>query len=564
MPDFRDLTDVLVHPHYDVAIRDLVAKWPFRTFVDILMVVDTEISTDPANDFGIASVIAELRATKIGCMRFRIDIARRSPGAQGVNASPTPTQPKYTGFRFDMAVGGTPVIDKYEQIWCFGFKPSNSGSANDGEIDQAFAMPASNAELNALDGWMSNRKGGLFGTGDHHFLGASMCRKIPRLGTMRRWTNADGVPPIGGINQANTAQRIDTPRPPSAAFEPGAPNQQALGNSPHQGDLKVQPINWVAEQTHFHSLFLVHKRPHPVLCHPTLGPIDVMPDHAHEGLCVPSPDLNANKKFKAEKEYPDAIGGGDKPAPRIIAFGSNLGQPPYLFSKGPQPARSKNPMIAVYDGHKAGVGRVATDSTWHHWFDVNIDEIRAADTTDWKKIKRYYQNLAVWLNPPGYSTHCFYHSVIASHFQTVGLQEYTREATTLELGLALRSHLALHYGPCWVSERIWDVLVDQRFIPKRFPIPELEERFPELMLDGPLLETAILGELVKATFEQAAQVRAAVDGGPEAGDSVKRIKPLAAPEELFAKPVRAGLDMFVAESRRRCGDANGVIGKLFA
>ena len=553
MPDFRDLTDVLVHPRYDVAIRDLVAKWPFRTFVDILMVVDTEISTDPASDFGIASVIAELRATKIGCMRFRVDIALRSPGAQGVNASPTPTQPKYTGFRFDMAVGGTPVIDKYEQIWCFGFKPSNSGSPNDAEIDQAFAMPASNAELNALDGWMTNKKGGLFGTGDHHFLGASMCRKIPRLGTMRRWTNADGVPPIG------TPARIDTLRPPSAAFEPGAPNQQVLGNGPHQGDLKVQPIRWVPDASHFHTVFTIHRRPHPVLCHPSLGPIDVMPDHAHEGLCVPSPDLNANKKFKAEKEYPDAVGGGDKPKPKVIAFGSNLGQPPYLFAKGSQPARTDNPMIAVYDGHKAGVGRVATDSTWHHWMDVNIDVIRAADTTDWKKIKRYYQNLAVWLNPPGYSTHCFFHAVIASHFETVGFQEYSRAATVAELGVALRGHLHWHYGPCWVSERIWDVLVDLEFIPKRFPFPEIEERFPELALDSALLETAILGELVKATFDQADQVREAVDA-----DRPKRVRPLPAPQELFAKPVRAGLDTFLAETKRRCGDANGVVGKLFA
>ena len=78
-------------------------------------------------------------------------------------------------------------------------------------------MPASDAELIKLDSWMKSRKGGLFGTGDHDFLGASMCRRIPRLGTMRRWTNADGVPP------QFTPDRIDTLRPPTAAFEPGAP-----------------------------------------------------------------------------------------------------------------------------------------------------------------------------------------------------------------------------------------------------------------------------------------------------------------------------------------------------
>ena len=535
-----------------------MAKWPFRTFVDILIVVDGSITTDPANPFGLASVIEELRATKIGCMRFRVDIARRSPGTPGVNASPSPVEPKYTNFRFDMAVGGVQVIDKYEQVWCFGYTPGNSGSSDDGLIDGANATPATNAELNALDGWMTSRKGGVFGTGDHHFLGASMCRKIPRLGTMRRWTNADGVPPIGGEFDANTAQRIDTLRPPSAAFEPGAANQGKLENTAHQGDMTVQPIRWIAESSHFHTIFSIHKRPHPVLCHPTLGPIDVMPDHAHEGLCVPAPNLAANKKWKADKEYPEAVGGGNKPKPKIIAFGSNLSQPPYKFAKGPQPTRTDNPMIAVYDGHKAGVGRVATDSTWHHWMDANIDNIRAANNTDWKKIKRYYQNLAVWLNPPGYSTHCFYLAVIASHFEVVGLQEYTRKASTADLGAALRGHLQHSSGPCWVTERIWEILVDIQFIPNRPPFPEFDERFPEEILDGALLETAILGELVKATFEQADQVRDAVEA-----ERPKRVRPLGPPNELFAKAFRAGVDTFVVESKRRCGDANDVIGKLF-
>jgi hypothetical protein len=81
--------EVLVHPHYDVAISELISRWKLLTFVDILIVVDTEISTDPANDFGIASVIALIRSTKIGCMRFRVDIALRSTGGQTVTLGDT-------------------------------------------------------------------------------------------------------------------------------------------------------------------------------------------------------------------------------------------------------------------------------------------------------------------------------------------------------------------------------------------------------------------------------------------------------------------------------------------
>lgn len=526
------LKDLTIHHSYQPQLVRWLRPWRLKTYVDILIVVDTEISIAAANTFGIASVIDLLRNTQVGCMKFRVDIAVRSSGAFSVTANPSAEQAKYTGFRFNSNHGGSSVINKYEQIWCFGFKPNNSGSSDDSIIDQNFALPASNAELEVLDGWMTEKKGGIFGTGDHHFLGASMCRKIPRLGTMRRWTNADGVPPIG------SPDRIDTLRPPSAAYLPGAPGGPlAMGNSPHQGDLTVQPIRWTSWRS-FYTPFYKKKRPHPVLCHPTLGPIDVMPDHAHEGLCVPAPNLSATKQFNRELEYPDAVGGGSKPEPEVIAYGSNLSQPPYNFVKGNQPARTNNPMIAVYDGHKAGVGRVATDSTWHHWMDVNIDNLKAADNDDWKKISRYFINLAVWLNPPGYSTRCFYLSVITSHIQAVGFQEYSFTARRRELGLALSNHLKLVYGPCWVTERIWDLVWELELIP-RPRIPELIKSLDELEIDTDDLENLVLGNMVKATLEQADQLKAT-----SFDDKKAKLKSLEKPEKLFAEPITSAFKDF--------------------
>lgn len=529
------LKDITIHPEFQGRIIDWLKPWRLKSCVDILIMVDTEISTSPSNSFGIASVIELLRNTQVGCMKFRVDIALRSNEAFSVVANPTPTQPKYRGFRFNSANGGVDVIDKYEQIWCFGFKPSNSGSPNDAEIDQAFAMPASNAELNKLDQWMKDRKGGLFGTGDHHFLGASMCRKIPRLGTMRRWTNADGVPPIGGLN------RIDTLRPPEPLSDFVAGGPSSLSNGAHQGDLTVQPIQWTTwRSVHWPFLFR-RKRPHPVLCHPTLGPINVMPDHAHEGLCVPSPNLGANKKFKSELEYPNATDGGAKPAPEIIAHGSNLDSNDWDFAKGPQPGRSNNPMISVYDGHRAGVGRVATDSTWHHWMDVNINAIRAANTDDWKKISRYYINLAVWLNPPGFSTRCLYLSVAASHFESVGFQEYHPNATTVELGRALRLHLVKKYGPCWVTERIWEMAFELEQIPVR-GLMDLAKRFEGTQVEPEDFEDLVLGKMVEATLKSADALKS--------GDG-KAIRALAEPEKLFAKPFAAAMAALTKEAERQ-------------
>lgn len=528
------LKDVMIHPEYQGRIIDWLKPWRLKTYVDILVVVDTEIAVSTTNTFGIAGVIDLIRNTQVGCMIFRVDIALRSNETFSVNTNPAPEIPKYRGFRFNSAVSGTDVIDKYEQIWCFGFKPSNSGSANDAEIDLPFALPASNPELEKLDEWMTLKKGGLFGTGDHHFLGASMCRKIPRLGTMRRWTNADGVPPIGGIGQANTAERIDTlrPPPPESNYQSGGPS--SLSNTPHQGDLTVQPIRWTTWKSIRWLFPFRQKRPHPVLCHPTLGPIDVMPDHAHEGLCVPSPDLNAQKQFNSEPEYPDAIGAGSKPQPEIIAFGSNLDSDDWNFAKGEQPGRHNNPMIAVYDGHRAGVGRVATDSTWHHWMDVNINAIKAADNNDWKKISRYYINLAVWLNPPGFSTKCFYLCVIASHFQHVGFQEYNRKATTLELGSALRQHLSFLYGPCWVTDMIWEIPVEFELIPFK-DILGMSKKFRNSAVDPERFEDLVLGYMVKATIKQAEAIKR--------GES-ESVKALAEPEKLFSKPFTKAMSKF--------------------
>jgi hypothetical protein len=503
-----DLDHFRLHPRYQDLLLDALRPIRLFTYVDILIVVDTEIDTTPGVGFGIGSVIELLRATKVGCMRFRVDIAERSGGTPAVVASPGAFQPKYTAFRFDMTDDGVPVIDKYEQIWCFGFKPDNFGQS-DANIDQPGAFPATNAELAKLASWMKVRKGGMFATGDHDYLGASMCRRIPRIGTMRRWTNADGVPPIG------TADRIDTLRPPSAAFEPGAPGGPAdLANTPHQGDTTIQPIEWVPWQRRRVSFLFERVRPHPVLCHPTLGPINVMPDHAHEGLCrdtgtVPLTGTYDFDGAGAQPEYPDAIGGGAKPAPMVIAYGSTLGDPPYNFDKGPQPARARFPMISVYDGHLAGVGRCATDSTWHHWMDVNIGAIKAAGGNDWEKVKRYFINLAVWLNPPGYSTSCLYLTTFASHFGHVGLQEYSPKLGNIELGRALHGHLVALYGPCWVSQvvlEILDILKVRLREDPRFPLP------PEPCLSCPpieLIECATLGGMVRASVDEAQQIHAA-------------------------------------------------------
>ena len=515
------LLDLSVPDFYRHHLVDILDKIRWGTNVKILVVVDTEISTSPGVGFGIQRVIELIRATTVGCMSFTVDIAQRSPGAPAIVAAPAPFAPKYTGFRFDMkdSDGTTPVVNRYAQIWSFGFKPDNSGGP-DSNITQPGALPASDAELAVLASWMNDRKGGMFATGDHDYLGASMCHRIPRVRTMRRWTNADGVPPIG------TQDRIDTLRP----------GTEPLANTPHQGDTVPQPIQWVAWSKIRVSWYQQKVRPHPVLCHPTLGPIDVMPDHAHEGLCFDTPDVNVGGSFNFDgagnkPEYP-ANSSGTQPRPVVIAYGSTLGSPPTVFEKGPQHYRPKFPMISVYDGHSASVGRVAVDSTWHHWMNVNIDNIATAGGNNWEKIKRYYINLAVWLNPPGYTTKCFLDFIYISHFGYPGLQEYSPRLSDIELGSIVRQHLEYLWGPCWVTQFVldhlfeinpkWHHMLSERFLeqmeikPPRGPKPP----FPDPCLTCPpldVIENSVLGGIVRETLKPAAEMRAQLESEKGAG-----------------------------------------------
>ena len=72
-------------------------------------------------------------------------------------------------------------------------------------------------------------------------------------------------------------------------------------------------------------------------------------------------------------------------------------------------------VVGAYDGHEAEVGRVAVDSTWHHFVNINIDGTETSrdglrepdpampgslrDTHDLELIRQYWGNLSNWLMP---------------------------------------------------------------------------------------------------------------------------------------------------------------------
>ena len=522
-----------------VSVRDLQTL-RLRATVTVLVVVDTDIGVvESPGAFGVGRVIRLLRETTVGCTDFDVDVASRDqlpfvdhgPGGAGTI--------RYEGFRFDSVVGGQLVLDRYHEVLMFGFKPDNSGSADDNRIEDTTlpgVIPMGTTEQAAITAWM-DAGGGVFATGDHHYLGATMCHRIPRVRSMRRWTNADGVPTIGGPT------RIDTHQPSTAAQAAGT----AMIPSTAQTDATPQPIDWVPMVTYAHGL-IRYRRPHPLLCHPRRGPIDVMPDHAHEGLCVPPAEIAADPVRRAE--FPGSE------LPQIIAFGDVTADPPLDHAKGDVPAR-RFPMISVYDGWRSGVGRIVVDSTWHHWMDLNLFAIEAAGGADWDKIARYFVNVATWIAPPGvYRARCWW-EILFAHFEPIAIEELHPQATIRELGSTLHTLIAHRHGPCTVREWVFDWICEFhpalcRGLTERFRVPE-----PAGCLTCPpieLVEQVILGGMVDGTRDLAAKVRAIAEAG----------EPLELDVEEVAAAANDGAQRALEELRTQVARSAREVARLFS
>jgi hypothetical protein len=287
----------------------------------------------------------------------------------------------------------------YDEIWLFGVADTG-GTAN----------PMTDSELVALTKFM-NGGGGVFATGDHADLGVELNGRVPRVRSMRKWyfpgpgpLGEPGAPPPIGSTRIETTQR-------------GA--GETFTHFDDQSDDIPQPLNlrWYANTS---SRFILSLYPHPVMCG-VKGPITVAPDHMHEGEVIEPWDLNATLTFGGQNfvEYP-ADGLGRKWPPQIIAWGQVLAETNTSTENAHvgDPTDVATPrsfgVVGAYDGQRVGVGRVVVDSTWHHFFDINLigDPIApfpktlgfkasASGQAALAEIENYYRNIAFWIARPG-------------------------------------------------------------------------------------------------------------------------------------------------------------------
>jgi len=452
-------------------------------------------------------------------VRFEITLAHINAGIDDDRMmgglAPVPwISRRIKGFKFDDSSHFTPTM--YDQVWLFGFATSYSRGTN--PAGQPYPdNRLGDAELQALRDFM-NGGGGLFATGDHGYLGVCLSGSVLRARSMRLWGDTS---PNQAINEVSMDERRrnDTNR-----IGPSADSQ--FNDQSDDVPQDIQPKMYYAWSGLWRYSF-----PHPLLCG-RKGVIRILPDHPHEGQCVEpnNPDIN---------EYPSGISGFPRPLPQVIATSTVL-----AGMIAGTPGRSKAPTephtfgaICAYDGHRAGVGRVVTDATWHHFVNVNLTGDRdvspgdakrdgfpfsTSGQTHYENIKTYYRNIAVWLSRPAL-LRCMRWRILFGLTYNHRVLEAVMTRTELPLNLAdvsiiyqigrhARDVLGLYAGHCQARRIALDLveIVDRDLVARLDPwvgpppedTPPIPEPDPIPWFDlDPILDAAVGGALLSIREE---------------------------------------------------------------
>jgi hypothetical protein len=353
------------------------------------------------------------------------------------------------------------IMNKYDEIWFFGI--NSTPNLTPGEVtllDQFMAAPKS---------------GGVLVTGDHASLGRGIAGQITRAGQMRKYPAPDAAPP--GWN---------------TTLEDG-PDPGNTYDFNDQSDDKPQTIRYKRYSLGAPLAFVRRHRPHPVLCGPD-GPIDVLPDHQHEGEAIAPTLAVGDPKWPAKfghQEYPEVIAWGRIKDPAASQHGKEIG------------------VISAYNGHNVDVGRIVSDSTWHHWFDINLTGIAAppspyagfddtlAGQVALKKIDAYFLNCAVWLAPPD-RQNAMRNAAWWSILWTDRVVELPLELPIWQLGEHAIDALGRRASRCSVTQWVFDWPIFKEKIP-RWEWPQVVDRFR--LVDVPM-EHFVAGGILRELMLQ--------------------------------------------------------------
>ncbi|MGA7729790.1 MAG: hypothetical protein WCD37_00810 [Chloroflexia bacterium] len=441
-PSDIDPSGRLIQP--DLHLRDIKFRWHLHDYfkwwwlmrparVRILMYADGSVGFDGGSFEGLKHVVATLNTDPWYWVKFDITRAHRDLTPAQSNGDDGPK-------RLDQL-----NLNNFDEIWLFGLATGNSLTA---------------AEITAVEQFM-DRGGGVLVTGDHENLGKGISGALKRVGKLRMYPAPEAVKNVWN----NTLQDA---------------NADGTYDFIEQSDAVPQPISWRRYPTwsFFPVWYKLRMRPHPVLCGPT-GPIDVLPDHQHEGqVDIPTAFPTA--------EWPQT-GSGFQPKPEVIAWGK-------MISPDSGRPNQEFPVIGAYDGHIASVGRIVADSTWHHWFDINLRGFPPASAA-LGQIEAYFLNVAVWLAPPAKQTEMRNALSWGAIWRDPLVMLNYKRSPIWDLGGFAEDALGQYAPHCTVTQWIYDglpVIVKKRYFelldrPDPPPIP---------------LEQFVLGAAMRLLFER--------------------------------------------------------------
>jgi hypothetical protein len=445
--------DVEIAPEVDLSRRIDTDDWywlPQPAQVDLLLYADGPIQFTGGSFDGLDRVIDAVDNDPWFWVDFEVTTAHRQsdPSADMTNRT------------FE----NIPLED-YDQLWLFGFDPGTS--------------LLSPAEVSAIESFMNDHHGGVLTTGDHGNLGRGLSGDIERVGAMREYP----APP------ANV--RGGRPNNPSNTTIRDA-NMDGRHTNPEQSDATPQSIRvrqyglWSAVPS-----LLRYSQPHPVLCGPN-GPIDDFPDHQHEG------EIRIPGSYPSD-EWPSEA--GHQPRVEPIAWGE-------IVDPNATRTGQEFPIVGVYDGHRADVGRIVADSTWHHWFDINLDGFARNAPDVFDQLQAYFRNVAVWLAPPTAQRRMRNALTWGNFWFDPLVMLDPVEADPFRLGGTARDAFGRFAPQCTITD--W---VHLAFPPElRVAIDELRAEPPELGPEPPFpIEELVLGETIRRLSEEFGEADQAVE-----------------------------------------------------
>jgi hypothetical protein len=378
------------------------------------------------SDFGLSELIKalEINSVNLGLyVDFKITKVHR--------AKPTDREPiagtDNVNFRFNDPKMFNPK--DYDEIWFFGM--SRFVDPKRPEFKDSLSLK--DDELRIISQFMDNG-GGVFATGDHQDIGNGLCARIPRVTSMRKWyfrylgENGEPVAPPVGIPVAPPVgipgfdPGLDLGQDSSTRHDTLRKGHDEVYQFDDQSDdipQKIIPKMYTTKYWNKEGIF-IKRYPHPLLSK-SRGVINVLPDHMHEGECYVDEDLTKSFDFDGytTTEYPILPKTGKRLKPEVIAEAIVIGG---HITDNQENSSIDSPatiakifgVLGAYDGHKVNVGRVAVDSTWHHFININVIGKTPHNQNDTKHhgfnqndeskkvyndIKTYWRNLGVWLAP---------------------------------------------------------------------------------------------------------------------------------------------------------------------